>query len=477
MSAAYLRQWSIAIDGEPFIDATTGPQFRCVFDISVMPMNSISFADIRLYNLAKTSAIRQGASVEFRAGYVNNSDVIFVGTVTNVFPEREGPDIATRLMCRSGGAMDDRGSAMEPFGAGTLVVDAIKALASRWPRYLELDETQFSDNPSFPTGWVADGDIPRALDALGHQFGFSWVVERGSIVVTRDGRERVSPLIEVNQFTGMVGMPEVTRGPSGMGIYVVKRLDPSIRSSSRINVTSKYSTFSTGNLYVSENTDEAGAGGIYNVLSLKYSGDTHGDEWNVEIDAIRPGAESARVDMSAALPDTGGQLIWGSRLAQAERAKVREVGKELGMQPNWLMAIMAFETGRSFSPSQPNAAGGSAIGLIQFMEPVISELGYTRSQLAAMTFIQQMDVVRDYFKMRIRTRGKLSTLADAYMAVLWPAAVNKPDDYVLWTKGGQYSRQYDANSGLDRNRDGTITKVEAASRVFDSYKEGLKFMR
>ena len=62
-----------------------------------------------------------------------------------------------------------------------------------------------------------------------------------------------------------------------------------------------------------------------------------------------------------------GLLAWGAKVSAAFRNKVRAIASELGTDPNFLMAAMAFETGRSFSPSQRNQAGSGAVGLIQFM--------------------------------------------------------------------------------------------------------------
>jgi len=59
-------------------------------------------------------------------------------------------------------------------------------------------------------------------------------------------------------------------------------------------------------------------------------------------------------------------------------------------------------------------------------------------------------------------------LSDLYMAVLFPAAVGKSDDFVLFGNGamsGYGGVAYSQNSGLDKNGDGSITKGEAAVKV------------
>ena len=466
------RVWSIDIDGEPFIAQQYGSrQFRIVFDVEVSPGDALSLADIGIYNLSKDTEIKQGASIVLRAGKTDRVDTIFTGYVTNRFREREETGIVTRLLCKSGSPVTDRGSAEGSYGKGATVTDIIKDLCRSWPRQLDIDESQFADAPVFTSGYVTNGDIPRALDDLAYMFGFDWVNERGRVVVTRKGYKRSTPVTEVNQFTGMVGIPEVTRGPDGLGVFVVHALDPYFRINGRINVTSEFQTFNTGNLFIQEVSGDARANGEYNIFQLRHRGDSHGDQWVTEIDALRAGTATAVSDpASGGEPTTNGVLVWGARVDREFRKKVREVAANLGFDPNWLMAVMAFETGRTFSPSERNRISG-ATGLIQFMPSTARGLGTTTTQLARMSAVQQLDWVEKYFQ---PYKSRVRNLGDCYMAVLWPASIGKSDSYVMWRAG---SVQYNQNSGLDTNRNGEITRGEAVSRVNKEMLMGQKYVR
>jgi hypothetical protein len=77
-------------------------------------------------------------------------------------------------------------------------------------------------------------------------------------------------------------------------------------------------------------------------------------------------------------PAPGGQdagIAWGAHVSAAFRHKVIAIAARLAMDPNHLMAIMAFETGRSFDPAVTNHAGSGATGLIQFMPATARSLG------------------------------------------------------------------------------------------------------
>jgi hypothetical protein len=130
------------------------------------------------------------------------------------------------------------------------------------------------------------------------------------------------------------------------------------------------------------------------------------------------------------------------------------------------MAAIALETGEAFSPAIRNRTSG-ATGLIQFLPTTARGLGTTTQQLARMSAVRQLDYVERYFR---PYRNRVGSLDDLYMAILWPRAVGKANDYVLFSRG---SRAYQQNQGLDRNRDGRVNKQEVASIVQARLQRGL----
>jgi hypothetical protein len=160
-------------------------------------------------------------------------------------------------------------------------------------------------------------------------------------------------------------------------------------------------------------------------------------------------------------------LAWGAKVSPAFRERVRDIAADIGTDPSWLMACMAFETDRTFSPSVRNPSS-SATGLIQFMADTARDLGTTVEDLARMTAEDQLEFVHRYFK---PFRGRLGSLGDCYMAILWPPAVGKPDDYVVFSSA---KAAYRANSALDINKDGVVTKRECYAFVERMLSEGLQ---
>jgi hypothetical protein len=191
---------------------------------------------------------------------------------------------------------------------------------------------------------------------------------------------------------------------------------------------------------------------------------------NGEITLVIHFTRIAHAPMSLAAAPALGKLAWGGKVSEEFRNKVRAIASSLGTDPNFLMAAMAFESGRSFSASQFNKAGSGAVGLIQFMPSTAQSLGTTSAALAAMTAEDQLDFVKEYFA---RFAGKLHSISDLYMAILWPVAVPQPDDFVLFSQNVS-PKVYQQNKGLDVDGDGNVTKGEAASKVAAMLVEGLK---
>jgi hypothetical protein len=168
---------------------------------------------------------------------------------------------------------------------------------------------------------------------------------------------------------------------------------------------------------------------------------------------------------------TPAPLAWGARVSAPFRDKVRAISTDLQADPSDVMSCIAWESGRSFRPDVKNMAGSGATGLIQFMPSIAIALGTTVEALGAMTAVQQLAWVEKYFA---PFKGKLKTLADLYMAILWPAGIGKPDGYVLFDQDDQtHPARYRQNAGLDADKDGKVTKAEAARRVVAMRAEGM----
>jgi len=154
------------------------------------------------------------------------------------------------------------------------------------------------------------------------------------------------------------------------------------------------------------------------------------------------------------------------------RRALQALANRLQVNVNHLAAVIAFETAGTFAPDVTSGGGryrgpeddAKAVGLIQFTNVALRALrgrGHriTKAELAVMTAEAQLGWVERYFVM-VGAVGKMNDVADCYMAVFAPAFIGAARDAVLYRAP---TRHYEANRGLDRDGNGTITKHEAAS--------------
>lgn len=162
--------------------------------------------------------------------------------------------------------------------------------------------------------------------------------------------------------------------------------------------------------------------------------------------------------------------IFKKLLSADKIEKVEKVSKALGISPNWLLGVMYFETARTLNPAKTNHIG--SVGLIQFTRDkagvnykTIAGAKFYLSDIAKMSFIEQMDLVYAYYKPYI---GKMKTFIDVYLVTFFPAGLGKGDNFVLQTSGLSASLIAKQNPAFDKDKNGQIT-VGEIRRHFNNY--------
>lgn len=172
--------------------------------------------------------------------------------------------------------------------------------------------------------------------------------------------------------------------------------------------------------------------------------------------------------------------------------KVIDISKDICCKPEDLMAVMALETARTFSPFKQNSET-DATGLIQFMPKTAASLLTSDEeaqnmsedeqlkyidQFKSMSAIEQLDYVKKYL---IKQKGYCSLTGNIdktqlYCLVFYPAALKSSDfkDYVIADRDSTNNAsktRYTQNSGLDKTggadggADGKIKPNEFATSL------------
>lgn len=259
-------------------------QFKIVFTILIDFGGFISYADIAFYNLAIDTAndvIKKGLGIILKAGYVDNIDIIFEGTINNVLYERVGPDTITRVIAR-GGAKSEQQNVEKSFGKNTKLVAIIKECVTALGYEIDIDESQFDNVAPYSRGYQLNGDPRVYLDKLALMHNFSYTFDKQRITILENESFLGGNPIVISQLNGMEGIPEITE----VGADVVTRLNPQLKIGRRIDIQSELKSFNFSNLYFQDIPPAAGVG-VYRMFKLRHEGDTWGDKWSSKITGFR----------------------------------------------------------------------------------------------------------------------------------------------------------------------------------------------
>jgi hypothetical protein len=134
---------------------------------------------------------------------------------------------------------------------------------------------------------------------------------------------------------------------------------------------------------------------------------------------------------------------------QAFLDKLDVVAGHIGVPADSMLKIMNNESGLRTDAVNPH---GGATGLIQFMPATAKGLGTSTAALKNMSATEQLDYVEKYYA---PFKGQLHSATDLYTATFYPAALGKPDDYVIGgNSAGLIARE---NPIFDIDGDGVIT--------------------
>ncbi len=159
------------------------------------------------------------------------------------------------------------------------------------------------------------------------------------------------------------------------------------------------------------------------------------------------------------------------------RCELWKVGQRLGVNPNWLAAVIYSESGFDSKirnayclKNQPCAPDCCAVGLIQFMPVAAAALKTTTVALYSMTDVQQLSYVEKFYSWN---KSKLRRPVDLYMATFLPAFIGADGETVLGRRGDTtilYERTsldtvYRNNAGFDSSGKGYFTVADIGARV------------
>ena len=115
-------------------------------------------------------------------------------------------------------------------------------------------------------------------------------------------------------------------------------------------------------------------------------------------------------------------------------------------------------------PNLVNEIG--ATGLIQFLPSTAAGLGTSTEALANMSAVEQLEYVDKFLSQYLEEGGNYSG-GDLYATIFLPAY----RDQEILTSSGDGTGYYEANSGVDLDGNGDISKTDLTNRIAKKYEE------
>lgn len=270
------------VDGGDGLDVSG---LRVTFRVGKTSTSEPNTATVAIYNLAEFSRGRIKAkdqAVIVRAGYVDLVEQVCAGVIKRVEHRREGVDIVTELELKDGGRdllePEFRRSYQRATSRRRIIDDILRTMP-----HTSRGRINAAGVAGVTSGKLSFSTTSKlAIDRLARAWDFEWSIQDGAIqVLDPDGTvEPVELATVLSPETGLIGSPART-GQEGR---------KSSRSRSRKQQTgAKFQTLlfpsiRPGRYVLLESEFVSGA---FKVQSVEHTGDTHGNDWSTDVEAVQ----------------------------------------------------------------------------------------------------------------------------------------------------------------------------------------------
>lgn len=248
---------------------------RVAFEIKKSLKKEPQTARVAIYNLSAKSRgllTGKGLRVVLEAGYPDSLAQIYAGHSRTIDHPKESVDWVTRIECGTNERQLQFANVLDSFKPGSKIGEAIKKVAGKLVTDVG-NAVQQADaiQDTFASGYAMQGNAGVELTRLLAPLDKSWSIQDGRLEILGFAETLQEETVLISPSTGLIGTPELgaplKKGrPSPMKIKSL--LQSKIRCGGRILLNSK------------------NVSGIYKCTSVTHSGDTHGGDWQTEIEAF-----------------------------------------------------------------------------------------------------------------------------------------------------------------------------------------------
>lgn len=253
--------------------------------------------DVTITNLSESSRgffEQRPFHVQLQAGYGDDLHHLCRGDVRFAQSVRRETDWETSLQVADGDRAYRHARVNRSFGAGVTLETALREVVASMGG--ELPASSLTLARALATqqanGLTLYGSSSTALTRLLAPHGLTWSIQDGQIVILRDDEVRVGFATVISQDTGMIGFPEFgpPDRPAARAAGVHRSTTKKVTTKSlkhglpALTVKMLLAPHVTPGILVQ--VESSRIQGTFKVLRVTHQGDTHGDDWTTEIEAV-----------------------------------------------------------------------------------------------------------------------------------------------------------------------------------------------
>lgn len=245
--------------------------FRISFDIKFEKGRNKNSGTVKIWNLSKFTrdiytSYPEGWIIEIFAGYNGVRNRIFKADVRYIDIERSGSDIATSFICGDGLEATKEIKINTSFNAGATYKSMVSMLMSELKKSgLEMKENikdLFTGKSNF--GEMLNGKAIDIVNTLAKKQGLYVNIVNNTLEITQNNKAVNTDAVLVDKSSGLIGSPtKKDKGISFKCLIIPSNIFPN----RLIKIESDAIT------------------GFYTAVNCSYSGDTHGSEWTIDVEA------------------------------------------------------------------------------------------------------------------------------------------------------------------------------------------------
>lgn len=266
---------------------------RISFQVKKTAAKEPNTATIRIYNLNPDrieSIKNEYEEVLLSAGYRGNVRLLFRGNIQRSSRFREGTDIITEVVCGDGDEAYRNSYMNVTLAKGTTTRDVISRAVQSMDGVEE--GTVQINGPARVRGKVISGPTRDVLSRESATHAATWSIQNGVVEIVKADEMLPNTAILLSAETGLLVAPEIT----DKGVNAACLLNPEIHVGGAVKMDSENFIYGSGVGRITKGTKKKPAGvvqaaklsadGIYKVVTVEHTGDTHSGTWDSFVEAV-----------------------------------------------------------------------------------------------------------------------------------------------------------------------------------------------